>query len=33
MKTLDLRRTIFIVLGIAVAIAVLFTTSVFGMTV
>jgi hypothetical protein len=31
MKTLDLRKTVYLAIGILVAIAVLVTTSVFGM--
>lgn len=33
MKTLSLRRTVYLTLGIMVAILVILTTSVFGMTV
>jgi hypothetical protein len=32
MKTLNIRRTVFLALGIMVAILVILTTSVFGMT-
>jgi hypothetical protein len=32
MKTLTLRRTVYLALGIMVAILVILTTSVFGMT-
>ena len=32
MKTLSLRRTVYLALGIMVAILVILTTSVFGMT-
>jgi hypothetical protein len=32
MKTLNLRRTVYLALGIMVAILVILTTSVFGMT-
>lgn len=33
MKTLNIRRTVFLALGIMVAILVILTTSVFGMTI